>query len=111
MGKNHVISTPDKWIYFKGQELGIEQQVMFANTSDWRFDVPGANHYVQWIDRACQGDLDETFYDNNSAVSKNYPILGGLRHRPNTTAPCPLQWSNTGPNSWVCPGAQSGPLI
>ncbi|MQG10097.1 MAG: hypothetical protein FI716_01205, partial [SAR202 cluster bacterium] len=54
---------PDEWIYFKGQELGIEQQVMFANTSDWRFDVPGANNYVQWIDRACKGDLDETFYD------------------------------------------------
>ncbi|HAA95914.1 MAG TPA: hypothetical protein DCE26_09520, partial [Dehalococcoidia bacterium] len=64
LGKDHVISTPDEWIYFKGQELGIQQQAMFANTSDWRFDVPGANNYVQWIDRACQGDLDETFYDN-----------------------------------------------
>jgi len=64
LGKEYVISTPDEWIYFKGQELGIEQQVMFANTSDWRFDVPGANNYVQWIDRACKGDLDETFYDN-----------------------------------------------
>jgi uncharacterized protein (UPF0264 family)/TusA-related sulfurtransferase len=63
LGKNHVISTPDEWIYFKGQELGIEQQVMFANTSDWRFDVPGANNYVQWIDRACKGDLDEAFYE------------------------------------------------
>jgi dihydrodipicolinate synthase/N-acetylneuraminate lyase len=31
LGKDHVISTPDEWIYFKGQELGIEQQVMFAN--------------------------------------------------------------------------------
>jgi len=64
LGKDHVISTPDEWIYFKGQELGIQQQVMFANTSDWRFDVPGANNYVQWIDRACKGNLDETFYDN-----------------------------------------------
>ena len=63
LGKDHVISTPDEWIYFKGQELGIEQQVMFANTSDWRFDVPGANNYVQWIDRACKGDLDEAFYE------------------------------------------------
>ena len=65
LGKESVISTPDEWIYFKGQELGINQQVMFANTSDWRFDVPGANNYVRWIDRACQGDLDETFYDNH----------------------------------------------
>ena len=65
LGRESVISTPDEWIYFKGQELGINQQVMFANTSDWRFDVPGANNYVQFIDRACQGDLDEAFYDRH----------------------------------------------
>ena len=65
LGRDSVISTPDEWIYFKGQELGINQQVMFANTSDWRFDVPGANNYVQWIDRACQGDFDEAFYDQH----------------------------------------------
>ena len=65
LGKEYVISTPDEWIYFKGRELGIQQQVMFANTSDWRFDVPGANNYVQWIDRACKGDLDEAFYEKN----------------------------------------------
>ena len=35
------------------------QQVMFANTSDWRFDRPGENYYVQFIDRATSGDLDE----------------------------------------------------
>ena len=57
LGRDYVISTPDEWIYFKGQELGINQQVMFANTSDWRFDVPGANNYVRWIERACQGDF------------------------------------------------------
>ena len=65
LGHDYVISTPDEWIYFKGQELGINQQVMFANTSDWRFDVPGANNYVSWIDRACQGDFDEAFYDQH----------------------------------------------
>ena len=65
LGRDYVISTPDEWIYFKGQELGINQQVMFANTSDWRFDVPGANNYVSWIDRACQGDFDEAFYDRH----------------------------------------------
>ena len=63
LGRDSIISTPDEWIFFKGQELGINQQVMFANTSDWRFDVPGANNYVRWIDRATQGDLDEAFYD------------------------------------------------
>ena len=65
LGQDSIISTPDEWIYFKGQELGINQQVMFANTSDWRFDVPGANNYVRWIERACQGDLDEAFYDRH----------------------------------------------
>ena len=65
LGQDSIISTPDEWIYFKGQELGINQQVMFANTSDWRFDVPGANNYVRWIERACQGDLDEAFYDQH----------------------------------------------
>ena len=65
LGKESVISTPDEWIFFKGQELGINQQVMFANTSDWRFDVPGANNYVRWIEQATQGNLDETFYDNH----------------------------------------------
>ena len=65
LGRDYVISTPDEWIYFKGQELGINQQVMFANTSDWRFDVPGANNYVRWIERACKGDFDEAFYDQH----------------------------------------------
>ena len=65
LGRESIISTPDEWIYFKGQELGINQQVMFANTSDWRFDVPGANNYVRWIERACQGDFDEAFYDQH----------------------------------------------
>ena len=65
LGQDSVISTPDEWIFFKGQELGINQQVMFANTSDWRFDIPGANNYVRWIDRATKGDLDEAFYDTH----------------------------------------------
>ena len=65
LGKAAVISTPDEWIFFKAQELGFQQQVMFSNTSDWRFDVPGANHYVQFIDRATKGDLDEAFYDKH----------------------------------------------
>ena len=38
---------------------------MFANTSDWRFDVPEANNYVRWIEQATQGNLDETCYDNH----------------------------------------------
>jgi 4-hydroxy-tetrahydrodipicolinate synthase len=63
LGKESIISTPDEWILFKGVEMGFQQQVMFANTSDWRFDTPGRNYYVQFIDRATEGDLDLEFYD------------------------------------------------
>ena len=43
---------------------------MFANTSDWRFDLPGRNNYVQFIDRATRGDLDQEFYDKNISEIK-----------------------------------------
>ena len=65
VGKGAIISTPDEWVLFKGRELGFEQQVMFANTSDWRFDRPGRNHYVRFIDKAMRGDLDDDYYDTN----------------------------------------------
>ena len=64
VGQKAIISTPDEWILFRGKEMGFEQQVMFANTSDWRFDTPDHNHYVQFIDNAMSGDLDEEFYDD-----------------------------------------------
>ncbi len=62
-GKDAIISTPDEWIFPKAQELGFQQQVMFANTSDWRFDTPECNYYVQFIERATRGDLDLDFYN------------------------------------------------
>ena len=65
LGEDAIISTPDEWIFFKGKELGFDQQVMFANTSDWRFDRPGQNYYVQFIDKVMRGDLDEGFYDTH----------------------------------------------
>ena len=70
VGRDAIISTPDEWILSKGKELGFEQQVMFANTSDWRFDRPGRNYYVQFIDRAMRGDLDLEFYDAHVAPVK-----------------------------------------
>ena len=70
IGKQAIISTPDEWIFAKGKELGFKQQVMFANTSDWRFDTAEANHYVQFIDRATQGDLDQPFYDTHLRAIK-----------------------------------------
>ena len=63
VGKDAIISTPDEWIFHKAQELGFRQQVMFANTSDWRFDLPDANNYVRFIDRATAGDHDVEFYN------------------------------------------------
>ncbi len=69
-GKDAIISTPDEWIFPKAKQLGFHQQVMFANTSDWRFDVPGANHYVQFVERATQGDLDMAFYETHLRAIK-----------------------------------------
>ena len=63
IGGEAVISTPDEWILFKGREKGFQQQVMFANTSDWRFDRPGENYYVQFIERATAGDIDDELYN------------------------------------------------
>ena len=36
---------------------------MFANTSDWRFDSPGKPNYVNFVNRAVVGDLDEKYYN------------------------------------------------
>jgi len=65
VGRDAIISTPDEWIFAKAKQLGFQQQVMFANTSDWRFDTPEENQYVQFIERATQGDLDQGFYDTH----------------------------------------------
>ena len=65
IGHDSIVSTPDEWILFKGREIGFQQQVMFANTSDWRFDSPRSNYYVRFIDRATQGDLDDDLYDRH----------------------------------------------
>ena len=63
IGHEAIVSTPDEWILFEGRERGFQQQVMFANTSDWRFDRPGENNYVRFIERATEGDIDDAFYD------------------------------------------------
>ena len=65
VGRDAIISTPDEWIFHKAKELGFHQQVMFANTSDWRFDTPLHNYYTQFIDRATAGDLDMDFYNRH----------------------------------------------
>ncbi len=62
IGGGAIISAPDEWVLFRGRELGFQQQVMFANTSDWRFDTPGAAFYVDFINRATRGDIDDEMY-------------------------------------------------
>jgi len=58
-GAKAVVSMPDEEIFFVGEPYGIHQQVMFANTSDWRFDTPTSNNYVRFIDLATGGRWDE----------------------------------------------------
>ena len=70
LGDSAIISAPDEWVLFKGRELGFQQQVMFANTSDWRFDRHGDNNYVRFIDRATQGDIDDAMYEQRLAPVK-----------------------------------------
>ena len=65
LGTDYVISTPDEWIYPFAQDLGFQQQGMFANTSAWRFDTLEANYYVQFIERASTGDYDDDFYETH----------------------------------------------
>ena len=92
VGKQSIISTPDEWIYPKAKELGFHQQVMFANTSDWRFDTPECNYYVQFIDRASRGDLDLEFYDKHlkdiKALSDKW--WGGTVKKSGGVLPAPM---------------------
>jgi len=56
-GRKVVVSTPDEEIFFFEPFYGFHQQVMFANTSDWRFDTEARPRYVEFVGRATQGDL------------------------------------------------------
>ena len=58
-GAKAVVSMPDEEIFFVGEPYGIHQQVMFANTSDWRFDTLTSSNYVRFIDLATGGRWDE----------------------------------------------------
>ena len=92
VGKQAIISTPDEWIYPKAKELGFHQQVMFANTSDWRFDTPECNYYVQFINRASKGDLDLDFYAEHlkdlKALSDKW--WGGTVQKSGGVLPAPM---------------------
>lgn len=70
LGHKAIISTPDEWIFNKGKELGFQQQVMFANTSDWRFDSVSNNNYVQFVEKAVLGNIDTNLYEKKIAPIK-----------------------------------------
>jgi len=65
LGDKAIVSTPDEWIFFKGKEMGFQQQVMFANTSDWRFDTKENNRYVNFVDNAVIGNVDHIYYEKH----------------------------------------------
>lgn len=58
-GDKAVISTPDEEIFFFEPYYNFHQQVMFANTSDWRFDTSMKHDYVNMIDLAVAGEIEK----------------------------------------------------
>ncbi|MEM3671354.1 MAG: dihydrodipicolinate synthase family protein [Thermoprotei archaeon] len=64
-GSKVVVSTPDEEIFPLAEMYGFSQQVMFANTSDWRFDTPSRHSYVNYIDLATHGEYEKarTLYE------------------------------------------------
>jgi len=73
VGEKAVVSVPDEEIFFFEEFYGFHQQVMFANTSDWRFDTESSHAYVQFIDLATRGQLEE-------ARRRYYPDLWPLKN-------------------------------
>ena len=71
LGTKAIISTPDEWIFWEGNKQGFQQQVMFANTSDWRFDTPDNNSYVKFVNKATKGIIDNNLYENEIRNIKN----------------------------------------
>lgn len=69
-GKKAVISVPDEEIFFYEPFYEFHQQVMFANTSDWRFDTEDRHDYVEFINLATKGELEKA----KSLYSKIAPV-------------------------------------
>ncbi len=69
-GGNAVVSVPDEEIFFFEQYYNFHQQVMFANTSDWRFDTKDKHDYVKFIDLATNREFDKA----RELYKKVYPI-------------------------------------
>ncbi len=71
-GNNAVVSVPDEEIFFFEPYYNFHQQVMFANTSDWRFDTSTRHDYVRFIDLATGGNLDKArdLYANIAPIKK-----------------------------------------
>ncbi len=72
-GDKAVVSVPDEEIFFFEEYYGFHQQVMFANTSDWRFDTEDRHDYVSFVDLATSGHLEE-------AKRRYYPSLWPIKN-------------------------------
>ena len=72
-GAKAVVSVPDEEIFFFEDFYGFHQQVMFANTSDWRFDTESSHDYVEFVDLATRGRLDE-------AKRRYYPSIWPIKN-------------------------------
>ena len=72
-GDKAVVSVPDEEIFFFEEYYGFHQQVMFANTSDWRFDTEDRHDYVSFVDLATSGHLEE-------AKRRYYPTLWPIKN-------------------------------
>ncbi len=69
-GKKAVVSVPDEEIFFIEEHYNFHQQVMFANTSDWRFDTKSRHDYVEYINLATHGEYEKA----RQIYKKVYPI-------------------------------------
>jgi len=72
-GEKAVVSAPDEEIFFFEEYYGFHQQVMFANTSDWRFDTADSHAYVNFVDLATRGQLAD-------AKRRYYPELWPIKN-------------------------------
>jgi 4-hydroxy-tetrahydrodipicolinate synthase len=58
-GDRIVVSSAADEPFFYQEFYGFRQQVLFANPCDWMFDSPGEGHYVQFVEHACRGEMNE----------------------------------------------------
>ena len=58
-GSKIVVSCPYDEAFFYEPFTDFHQQAMYATPQDWFFDTPEHNHYVQFVNLATSGRIDE----------------------------------------------------